>query len=596
MKKVISLLVGIVLSLNVLSQCAGFIDFDFNPQYPPNSTYAPGTEVTFCCTMTGWNGNDQGVNWFEGFGLTLGSGWESVTPLQAPNDADTDSGDWIWVTSVTSESTGFTAGPGYFFEGPSGPTDGDPGNDYGDLCSNGDCVWEFCVVLVVSDNVGESLSIGVTPYADGTMGNWINWECFDGPTIWNGTVGCSVYGCTNQIACNYDPNANCDDGNCVLPGCIDLTACNYDPTAGCDDGSCTYEGCIDPLACNFNPTAGCDDGTCNYFSMGSITPCPDTVCTGLEVNYSVTGNQSSIYDWHISGGGLVTTDQTNDCEIIWGNTPGTYTISVHEVTPQGCEGQDETCDVVVVMPEITFDTTNYDICLNNTVELEALPADGNWVDDFVNGNIFIGQTSGIFTPDYYAFIYGCDVIDNVTINVRAKSEAPNIIYSLEFIDFCTDNYNQIYTAESDNNVRYQWFIDDVPQIDTDNQLTVEWADTTRTYIIKVIGYDELGCESEPKLISVKTQTCQRFFAPNSFTPNGDGINDVFKISGLSVYQPSLRIFNRWGVEIYSSSNLWWTGDTGGGYYPNTDTYTWTVSYLDKDGFHKEEKGHVTLIR
>jgi len=600
MKRVISLFVGIILSLNVVSQCSGFMSFDFNPQYLPNSIYTPGTEVTFCCTMTGWDGNDEGNNWFEGFGLVLGSGWESVTPLQAPNDADDDSGDWIWVTNITSESTGFTAGPGYFFEGPSGPIDGDPGNDYGDLCINGDCVWEFCVVLVVSDNVGESLSIAVTPYADGTMGNWINWECFDGPTIWNGTVGCSTYGCTNQIACNYNPNVDCDDGSCLLPGCTDVNACNYNPASLCDDGNCTYEGCTDPLACNFNPIAGCDDGTCNYFSMGGIThnftPCPDTVCTGLEVTYSVTGNQSSIYDWHITGGGLLTTDQTNDCEIIWGNIPGTYTISVHEITPQGCESQDETCDVVVITPEITFDTTNYDICLNNTVELEALPADGNWIDDFVNGNIFIGQSSGVFTPNYYAFIHGCDINDNVTINVRAKSEAPNIINSLEFIDFCTDNYNQIYTVESDNNVRYQWFIDDVLQIDTDNQLTVEWSDTTRAYIIKVIGYDELGCESEPKLISVKTQTCQRFFAPNSFTPNDDGVNDVFKISGLSVYQPSLRIFNRWGVEVYTSNTLIWNGDGGNGYYCNSDVYNWVVTYKDKDGFKKESNGFIVLIR
>jgi hypothetical protein len=188
MKKIISLLIGIVLSLNVISQCSGFMDFDFNPQYPTNSTYPPNTEVVFCCTMTGWDGNAQGSNWFEGFGLTLGSGWVNVSPLQAPNDVDEVSGTWLWMNTVTSESTGFIAGPGYFFEGPTGPTDGNPGNDWGDLCVNGDCVWEFCITLTTSNVAGESLSIGVTPYADGTMGSWGNWECFDGPTIWDGTV------------------------------------------------------------------------------------------------------------------------------------------------------------------------------------------------------------------------------------------------------------------------------------------------------------------------------------------------------------------------------------------------------------------------
>jgi gliding motility-associated-like protein len=127
-------------------------------------------------------------------------------------------------------------------------------------------------------------------------------------------------------------------------------------------------------------------------------------------------------------------------------------------------------------------------------------------------------------------------------------------------------------------------------------MQIEWYDTTRTYTIKVIAYDEIGCESEPKLISVRTEACQRFFAPSSFTPNGDGVNDIFNISGLSVYRPSLKIFNRWGVEVYVSSNLWWTGDSGGGYYCDNGVYNWTIEYKDKFGQNKQESGHVTLIR
>ena len=70
----------LLIATQAYSQCSGFLDFDFNPQYPQNSTYPPNTEVVFCGTMTGWDGNNQGSNWFEGFGLTLGNGWASVTP------------------------------------------------------------------------------------------------------------------------------------------------------------------------------------------------------------------------------------------------------------------------------------------------------------------------------------------------------------------------------------------------------------------------------------------------------------------------------------------------------------------------------------
>lgn len=524
------------------------MDFDFDPQYPPNSTYAPGTEVTFCCTMIGWDGNAEGNNWFEGFALTLGSGWESVTPLQAPDDAEADdSGEWIWVNTVTSESTGFTVGPGYFFEGPSGPTDGNPGNDYGDFCADGDCVWEFCIVLVVSNNVGESLSIGVTPYADGTMGNWINWECFDGPSIWNGTVGCGTY------------------------------------------------GCMDPLACNFDPDASCDDGTCGYFSIGDIIACPDTVCPGLETIHSVTGNQSSLYEWSTPGG-LVTTDQTNDCSIVWGSVPGTYTISVREVTEAGCEGEYKTCDVIVVVPDIVFDNTTYSICLNSSAELSAQPIGGIWVSEFMNGNVFIGTELGTYYPSYQTNMYGCSVNEEVEVVVRRKYEAPDIVYTNNVIDFCLDSYTHLYQADDSYGVTYSWFVDDILQPTTDDNISVEWRDTTRTYIIEVIAYDDIGCESEKASISVRTETCQRFYAPNSFTPNSDGMNDVFRIVGSSVYQPTLRVFNRWGVEVYTSADTYWTGDSGNGYYCDTGVYFWMVEYKDKRSQNRQESGHVVLIR
>ena len=602
MKKIL-VFISLIISFNVFAQCEGVITYTVDTPPGPNNTYPPGTTVELCVTMTGWNGNSQGSNWFEGFSLALGVGWQTVTPVLAPDDAEGDaSGTWLWMETVTSESTLATAGPGYFFEGPSGPTDGNPGNDWGDYCMNGDCVWTCCVELTAQNgNPGADLHIGVIPYADGDMGSWGTNMCNPEQTIlFEGSIGCFIPGCTDLLACNYNQNADCDDGTCVQPGCTDPTACNFNVNAPCDDGSCTYGGCTDPLACNFNPAAGCDDGSCGYFSMGDIThnliPCPDTTCTGSEVSYSVTGNQSSTYNWNITGGGILTTNFNNSCEILWSEFPDTYTITVQETTSEGCVGEVKTCDVVVVVPDITFDTTKYSICLNSSVDLFAEPIGGNWSSEFMNGNSFIGTKPGTYHPSYSTNIYGCDISESVEVVVRRKYDAPNIIYSSEIIDFCTDSYTQLYSADDTIGVTYSWFIDESKQPSFDNQMTVEWYDTTKTYIIKVIFYDEIGCESEPKLISVRTETCQRFFAPNTFTPNGDGTNDVFKISGLSVYQPILKIFNRWGVQIYTSSNLWWTGDGGGGYYCENGVYNWIIEYKDKFGQNKEESGYVTLIR
>lgn len=86
-----------------------------------------------------------------------------------------------------------------------------------------------------------------------------------------------IPGCTDPLACNFNPLATVDDGSCLLAsGCTDPTACNFDPAAECDDGSClqfdqcgncggfSFAGCTDPEAENFNPIAACDDGSCIY--------------------------------------------------------------------------------------------------------------------------------------------------------------------------------------------------------------------------------------------------------------------------------------------------------------------------------------------
>lgn len=60
-------------------------------------------------------------------------------------------------------------------------------------------------------------------------------------------------------------------------GCTDEAACNYDPEATTDNGSCDYTcyGCTDPEACNYDPTATLDDGTCQL-------PDPETGCPSCD--------------------------------------------------------------------------------------------------------------------------------------------------------------------------------------------------------------------------------------------------------------------------------------------------------------------------
>jgi hypothetical protein len=82
-------------------------------------------------------------------------------------------------------------------------------------------------------------------------------------------------GCTNPIACNFDPLAIQEDGTCEFTscaGCTDATACNFDATATLDDGSCDFSciGCTDPAACNFDAAHTVEDGSCCFDLCASL--------------------------------------------------------------------------------------------------------------------------------------------------------------------------------------------------------------------------------------------------------------------------------------------------------------------------------------
>ena len=87
------------------------------------------------------------------------------------------------------------------------------------------------------------------------------------------------------------------------------------------------------------------------------------------------------------------------------------------------------------------------------------------------------------------------------------------------------------------------------------------------------------------------------FVPNSFTPNGDGNNDVFQIFGEGIKTLDLKIFNRWGELVYESNNQFegWDGTYKGQMQlPQVFTYATKIYFLDDTKV--EKKGTITLVR
>jgi len=84
--------------------------------------------------------------------------------------------------------------------------------------------------------------------------------------------------------------------------------------------------------------------------------------------------------------------------------------------------------------------------------------------------------------------------------------------------------------------------------------------------------------------------------PNAFSPNGDGINDVFKIpcAEENVY---FSVWNRWGIEVYRNEQYLndWDGTYKGSPLPD-GTYYYVLKYTKSSGEEVNKAGFITLHR
>ncbi len=115
---------------------------------------------------------------------------------------------------------------------------------------------------------------------------------------------------------------------------------------------------------------------------------------------------------------------------------------------------------------------------------------------------------------------------------------------------------------------------------------------------KLTVTDSFGCKAEDYIKINLACDDDVFFIPNTFTPNGNGKNDIFRIRtyGLS-YISAFRVFNRWGEMVFETYdvNEGWDG-TWQGKLCTPAVYVWYIQGTCANGVELRKKGNVTLIR
>ena len=123
--------------------------------------------------------------------------------------------------------------------------------------------------------------------------------------------------------------------------------------------------------------------------------------------------------------------------------------------------------------------------------------------------------------------------------------------------------------------------------------------TNGNYMVYLTYKDLFGCLSYANL-EVEVTANFDILAPNTFTPNGDGINDVFMPEGviLSGLPFEMVIFNKYGKTIFSTQNPnnGWSGfDQNTGKKCQSGNYLWLVRLENEDGTHNQYKGSILLV-
>ena len=166
-------------------------------------------------------------------------------------------------------------------------------------------------------------------------------------------IGSLIYeGCTDNTACNFIESANTDDGSCAFPGdeCDDNSANTFNDlyTSNCEcNGIVIYPGCTENNACNYNENANTDDGSCAFPGDGCDDNNPNTIndsytlnceCIGALIYEGCTENNACNYNENAN------TDD-NTCYFPGDSCNDGDDSSVEDVWDVSCECNGQGCDI-----------------------------------------------------------------------------------------------------------------------------------------------------------------------------------------------------------------------------------------------------------
>jgi gliding motility-associated-like protein len=410
-------------------------------------------------------------------------------------------------------------------------------------------------------------------------------------------VGTSTNGCSSNGTATITTN-NTAAINIVSPSTV---ICIGGTTTLTANGASTYTWMpgninsnsitVSPLASQtYSVLATMGSCTASAAQLVVVTPIPTVnistnvsplICSGSSIVLNASG--ASSFTWipsNSNGNSITITPLIPVTYTVIGGAGSCTSQAVQEVTVSS------SVDLQLTASSIT-------VCAGSQVELEA---QGASVITWFPGN-FVGSTYTV-QPEYSTTY---TVIGNIGACSQVKTVSVNV--SSVLADFTENSINQSNFDEvefqnlSINNVQNFWYFSNgTTSMEVHPRMIF---DEPGTYVACLLVKNALGCsDTLCKPIKIGC-TDNAVFIPNSFTPNGDGLNDVFNMVALAqcLEKFELRVYDRWGEEIFHSDK---PGESWDGTYKgkavSEDVYIYQLQYALLNKKSSVKTGHITVIK
>ncbi|MDX1651190.1 MAG: PKD domain-containing protein [Brumimicrobium sp.] len=303
------------------------------------------------------------------------------------------------------------------------------------------------------------------------------------------------------------------------------------------------------------------------------------------------------------------------------SSPGTFDVELTATTNNGCVDSQTIQTVVYPRPvvSLTDDTTIacsplcFTLNSNSTIDAPSSLASYNW---YVDGEL-VQQGPDFSYSDCIENNSGSTRMYDVELEVISDQGCTNNLlladyltvyhnpeasfeYSPEYLDVIETEVQFTNTSQFEDSIFWSF---GTFETSVEQNPEIEFPAIAGDYLVTLLAITEEGCRDSVEVF-INMDDRIIYFAPNSFTPDGDEFNQNWKIIFPDGFIPNdfkLLIYNRWGELVFESYDhqIGWNGFYGGanGKEAPTGTYVWKMEFKENQTDKRYMKtGHIILLR